>query len=105
MPPSPGATACAERLAERLERRLGDVVIVGAGRLDVHRAAGLHGESLERVGEERQREPPDALAGERERDLGVRAPDEVDGSEGARLVHRDDRGAVPREALRDPSAC
>ena len=62
----------AQRTAEGLERRLRDVVVVLARRLDVHRAARLDREPLERVREQRQREPADAVAAERERDLGVR---------------------------------
>ena len=51
-----------ERLAERLEGGLGDVVVVGSGRFDVDGAARLHREPLEGVREQRQREAADALA-------------------------------------------
>ena len=88
-----------QRLAERLERGLGDVMVVGAGRLDVHGAAGLHREPLERVRQQREGEAADALAREGERDLGVRAPDEVDGRRRAGLVHRHDGRAVARDSL------
>ena len=99
IPPSPGGDRLPQRLAERLERRLGDVVVVGAGRLDVNRAACLHREPLERVREKREGEAADPLAGEGERDLGVRPPDEVDRGRGPRLVHRDDGRAVARDPL------
>ena len=65
-PAAAGAVAAGarlrERAAERLERGLGDVVVVLAGGLDVHRAAGLDREPLERVRQQRQREPADAVA-------------------------------------------
>ena len=88
----PTRTGLAEGAPHRLERRLGDVVVVAACGLDVQGEAALDGEALERVREQRQREPADAIAGERERDLGMRAADEVDRRGRARLVHRDRRG-------------
>ena len=75
------------------------MVVVGAARLDVHRASGLDREPLQGVWEQRDREPADPLTREGELDLGVRPPDEVDGGGGTRLVHRHDRGAVARHAL------
>ena len=48
------------------------MVIVRSGRLDVHREAAGHGEPLERVGQQREREPADPVAAEAERDLRVR---------------------------------
>ena len=44
-------------------------------------------------------EAADTLAGEGERDLGVRPPDEIDGGRGPCLVHRDDGRAVARDPL------
>ena len=74
-------------------------MVVRAGGGDVDRAPGLHGEALQRVRQQREREAADALAGERERDLCVRPPDEVDGRGCARLVHRDRRRPVASNAL------
>ena len=50
-------------------------------------------------GKQGEGEPTDPLAGERERDLGVRPPDEVDGRGRARLVHRHRRRPVARDPL------
>ena len=63
------------------------------------RAGGLHGEAPQRVREQRQGQPADALARKRERDLGVRPPDEVDRCGRARLVHRHSRRPIARDAL------
>src|SRR4029453_4286300 len=62
----------AQRAAERLERRFGDVVVVLAGGLDVERQPCLDREPLERVRQEGDRELADAVAAEGERYLGVR---------------------------------
>src|SRR5437870_5405336 len=75
-----GRAGLRQRTAERLDRRLGDVVVVLTGGLDVHRAAGFHREALERMRQQRQRQPADPLAAEGEPDLGMRPADEVDGS-------------------------
>ena len=75
------------------------MVVVGPVRLDVDRATGLHREPLERVRKQREREPSDPLAVEGQRDLGVRAPDEVDRRGRACLVHRHDGRAIAGDPL------
>ena len=55
-----------ERPAERLERRLGDVVVVHAGGREVQRDPALHREALERVREQGGGETADPVAGEGE---------------------------------------
>ena len=60
----------------------------------MEREAALHRQPLERVREQRRREPADPVAGEDELDLGVRAADEVDRRGRERLVHRHRRRAV-----------
>ena len=56
--------------------------------------SALHRQSLERVREQRGREPADPIACEHELDLGVRAADEIDRCGRERLVHRHGRRAV-----------
>ena len=58
----------AQRPAERLERGLGQVVVVPAGAADVERRAGRPGERLERVLDELERQLADPLAAERQVD-------------------------------------
>ena len=65
----------------------------------MERATGLHREPLERVRQQREREPADPVAGEHELDLRMRAAHEVDGGRRARLVHRHRRGAVARDSV------
>src|SRR4029079_9759831 len=84
----------AQRAPESLERGLGHVVIVATGRADMERGPGRAGERLERVLDELEREPADALAAERQVDDRVRTS--------ADLQHRRCEGLVPPE--RDPAA-
>ena len=92
-PDAPDRARLAERAAERLERRLGDVVVVLAARLDVERDPGLHREALERVREQREREAADAVARE-----GERRPRRAGGGRGRRR-----RSPAPRPSARSPS--
>ena len=68
-------------------------------RLDVEVQRACIANRSSACGSRRQREAADAVAGERERDLRVRALDEVDRREAARLVHRDRGRAVADESF------
>ena len=78
----------AERAAERLERGLGEVMVVAAGAAQVERRAGGPGERLERVLDELERQAAGALAAERQVDDRVRPAADVDDGGRERLVHR-----------------
>ncbi len=93
--PAAGAQASRERAAERLERRLGDVVVVGSRRLDVQRDAACIANRSSACGSSVSARPPTRSPPKRERDLGMRAADEVDSGRRPRLVHRHGCRAVP----------
>ena len=63
----------------------------------VERDAGGPRERLERVLDELERQPADALAAERQVDDGVRPAADVDDRVGDRLVHRDRALTEPRD--------
>ena len=108
MAPSPGVTprpswtGCprarahgdAKRPPDRLERRLGDVVLVATGRLHVQPEAARLREALEHV----RGEPRLAL----EPALAPRPTPEVDRGARKRIVHRHDGVAVARDAAPVP---
>src|SRR5262245_15756179 len=71
------------------------MVVVRTACLEMQGELGLDREPLERVREQRDGEGADEATAESERDLRVRAADEVDGGSRARLVHRHGCGAVP----------
>ena len=76
-----------------------DVDAVVEQRIERYRTAVGDGSTVpERVRKQRQGETADAVAGERELHFRVRALDEVDRREAARLVHRDRGRAVPDES-------
>ena len=97
-----GLDGVAQRAAERLERGLGEVVVVAAGAAKVERGARGPGERLEGVLDELERQPADALAAERQVDDRVRAAADVDDGRGDRFVHR--HGAVAEAADAGPIA-
>ena len=83
----------AKRAAERLERGLGQVVIVASAAPHVERDPGRPGERLEGVLDELEAELAGPLAAERQVDDGVRPPAHVDDGRRQRLVHR--HGRIP----------
>ena len=100
-----GLAGVAQRAAERLERGLGQVVVVAARAAQVERRARGPGERLEGMLDELERQPADALAAERQVDHRVRPATDIDDGRGDRLVHRARRrrrtGGCP---ARSPSA-
>ena len=74
-------------------------MVVLARRVDVQREARLHRKALQRVRQQRDREPANTFAAEREPHLRVRTADEIHGCGRAGLVHRHGRRAVARDAL------
>ena len=99
MPPSPGATACRNAWPSALNAASATWWSSAPGDSTwTVQPASIAKRSRE-CGRSDSASPPTRSPVNASAISACGAPDEVDGSEGARLVHRDDRGAVAREAL------